>query len=72
MNSAAPGDRVSGPAVARGRDLAMVLESLTALAGLTAMEIVLGIDNVVFLAIVVAPCPPLSSRPRAASASCSP
>jgi predicted tellurium resistance membrane protein TerC len=36
----------------------MILESLTALAGLSAMEIVLGIDNVVFLAIVVARLPP--------------
>jgi predicted tellurium resistance membrane protein TerC len=36
----------------------MILESLTALAGLTAMEIVLGIDNVIFLAIVVARLPP--------------
>jgi predicted tellurium resistance membrane protein TerC len=41
----------------------MILESLTALAGLTAMEIVLGIDNVVFLAIVVARLPPAQQPP---------
>ncbi len=35
----------------------MLLESLTALVGLTAMEIVLGIDNVVFIAIVVGRLP---------------
>lgn len=42
----------------------MVLESLTALVGLSAMEIVLGIDNVVFIAIVVARLP-AAQQPRA-------
>ncbi len=42
----------------------MLLESLTALVGLTVMEIVLGIDNVVFLAIVVTRLP-APQQPRA-------
>lgn len=44
----------------------MLLESLTALVGLTAMEIVLGIDNVVFIAIVVGRLP-AAQQPRARS-----
>lgn len=38
-----------------------------ALLTLTALEIVLGIDNVIFLSIVSAACRRISSRKRAAS-----
>jgi predicted tellurium resistance membrane protein TerC len=43
-----------------------MFEALTALVGLSAMEIVLGIDNVVFIAIVVARLP-AAQQPRARS-----
>jgi predicted tellurium resistance membrane protein TerC len=39
---------------------------------LTALEVVLGIDNIVFLTILVGHLPPESQTRRAASACCSP
>ncbi len=40
----------------------LTADGLLALVTLTAMEIVLGIDNVVFIAILTSRCPPRSAR----------